>query len=105
MKMTQKDGRRTSHEVVVMDKEYKEKLETEEHVPVPKRVYISREDLEEVGFTARCPGITSSLRGTAIQAHTENCRRRVEAELKGTAKADAAMRRLKEYKTELLRNE
>ena len=29
--------------------------------------------------------------------HTENCRWRLEAELKGTAKADAAMRRMKEY--------
>ena len=37
------------------------------------------------------------LRGTARHAHTKNCRRRVEAELKGTAKADAAMRRIKEY--------
>ena len=72
-------------------------METEEHVPVPKRVSMSRENLEEFGFTARCLGCTSLLRGTARQAHTENCRRRVEAELKGTAKADAAMRRIKEY--------
>ena len=60
-------------------------------------MYISRENLEEFGFTARCLGCTSLLRGTARQAHTENCRRRVEAELKGTAKADAAMRRIREY--------
>ena len=36
------DGECLKSEVIVMDKEYKEKLETEEHVPVPKRVYISR---------------------------------------------------------------
>ena len=36
------DGERLESEVIVMDKEYKEKLEAGEHVPVPKRVYISR---------------------------------------------------------------
>ena len=39
----------------------------------------------------------SLLRGTARQAHTESCRRRIEEELKGTAKAHAATRRMKEY--------
>ena len=70
--MTQKmDGERFKSEVIVMDKEYKEKLEAEEHVPVPKRVYTSRENVEGFGFTARCPGCMSLLRGTARQAHTE----------------------------------
>ena len=91
------DGERLKSEVIVMDKEYKEKLEAEEHVPVPKRVYISRENLEEFGFTVRCPGCMSLLRGTARQAHTESCRRRIEEELKGTAKAHAATRRMKQY--------
>ena len=72
-------------------------MEAEEHVPVPKRVYISLENLEEFRFTARCTGCMSLLRGTARQAHTENCRRRLEEELKGTAKAHAATRRMKEY--------
>ena len=91
------DGERLKSEVTVMDKEYKEKLEAEEHVPVPKRVYTSRENLDEFGFTARCPGCMSLLRGTARQAHTKKCRRRLEEELKGTAKAHAATRRMKEY--------
>ena len=91
------DRRNFESEVVTMDKEYREKLETEEHVPVPKRVFTSRENLEEFGFTARWPGCMSLLRGTARQAHTENRRRWVEAELKGTAKEEAAMRRIKEY--------
>ena len=34
------DGERLKSEVIMMDKEYKEKLEAEEHVPVPKRVCI-----------------------------------------------------------------
>ena len=91
------DGERLKSEVVVMDTEYRENLEAEEHVPVPKRVSISREILEEFGFTARCPGGMSLLRGTARLAHTENCRRRIEEEPKGTGKAHAATRRMKEY--------
>ena len=79
------------------DKEYREKLEAEEHVPVPKRVYISRENWEEFGFTARCPGCMSLLHGTARQAHTESCLTRIEEELKGKAKAHAVTRRMKEY--------
>ena len=54
------DGERQKSEVIVMDEDYKEKLEAEEHVPVPKRVYISRENLEEFGFTARCLGCMSA---------------------------------------------
>ena len=91
------DGECLKSEVVVMDKEYKEKPEAEDHVPVPKRLCISRENLKEFGFTARCPGCMSLLRETARQAHTESCRRRIEEELKGTAKAHAATRRIKEY--------
>ena len=91
------DGERLKSEVIVMDKAYKEKLEAQEHVLVPKRVYISRENLEEFGFTARCLGCMSLLRRIARQAHTESCRRRIEEELRGTAKAHAATRRMKEY--------
>ena len=39
------DGERQKRKIVKMDKDCKEKLEMEEHVPVPKRVYIPREDL------------------------------------------------------------
>ena len=51
-----RDGEHIKSEVIVMNEEYKEKLEAEEHVLVPKRVYISRENLKEFGFTASCPG-------------------------------------------------
>ena len=91
------DGERLQSEVVTMDKEHKEKCEMEEHVLVPKRVYVSGENSGEFGITARCSGCTSLRRGAARQAHSENCRRRIDAELKGTVKADAAMRRTKEY--------
>ena len=48
------DGEKVKGEVVMMDKDYKETLEREEHVPVPKSVYITREMLDEFGFTVRC---------------------------------------------------
>ena len=99
------DGERLKSDVVIMDRVHRERVEMEEHVRVPKRVCTSRENLEEFGFTARCPGCTSLLRGTTRQAHTENCRRRVEVELKGAAKADAAMRRMKEYQDRAETNE
>ena len=76
------DGERPEGEVVMMDKDYKEKLGTEEHVPVPKRVYTTREDLEVFGFTARCPRCMAFFMATARQAHVENCRMRIEEELR-----------------------
>ena len=54
---------------VKRDKDFKDKLETEEHVPVPKRER-EREELDECGFTARCPGCMSLLWRAARQAHT-----------------------------------
>ena len=39
------DGERLKGVVVMMDKDYKEKLEMEKYVPVPKRVCVTREDL------------------------------------------------------------
>ena len=43
------DGERLKGDVVMMDKNYTEKLQVEEHVLVPKRVHITREDLEVFG--------------------------------------------------------
>ena len=56
-----------------------------------RRDCITREDLEVFGFTAKCPGCMSLLKGTARQAHTENCRMRIEELLR------AAHRRVNEY--------
>ena len=89
--------KRLSGDVVTMDNDYKEKLEMDEHVPVLKGVYITREDLEASRFTAKCSWCMSSLKGTARQAHTENCRRRLEEELRGTVKAEAAQRRVNQH--------
>ena len=39
-------GERLQVEVVMMDKDHTEKLEMEEHVSVPEKLHITREDLE-----------------------------------------------------------
>ena len=63
--MKKMDGERLMGEVVMRDKHYNEKLEVEEHVLVPKRVYPKREHLEVFGFTARCSGFMSLLKEPA----------------------------------------
>ena len=68
-------GERFKREVVLMDED-QEKLEMEEHVPVPKRVCTSHEDLETVEFSARCLGCLSMLQEATRQAHTEGCRKK-----------------------------
>ena len=50
------DGERLEGEVVLMDKDFRDKLEMEEHVSVPKRAYISREDVDMCGFTQDAMG-------------------------------------------------
>ena len=55
------DGERFKGDVVIKIKTTKRKME--EKVPVPNSVYITREDLEEFGFTARCAGCMSLLKG------------------------------------------
>ena len=59
------DGERLKGEVVMTDKDYKEKLEMEEHVPVPKRVCIAREvwvrsEMSQVHVIAQGVGETSA---------------------------------------------
>ena len=94
------EGDQMKTEVVVMDKDYKERHQQEEHVAVPRSMYIAKGDLEAHGYTARCPGCISILRGTARQAHTEGCRRRLEKEMAGTGKAMRAQKRKAEFKGE-----
>ena len=62
-------GERPKGKVVMMDKDCKEKLEMEEPVPVPKRVYKTSEDLEVFKFTSRCRGRVSLLMVTEKSAH------------------------------------
>ena len=75
---TDGDGEDMKTEVVVMDKDYKERLREQVKEEVaPRRVFITKGDVEEHGYTSRCPGCISILRGTARQMHSEECRRRL----------------------------
>ena len=91
------EGEGMKQEVRIMDKEYRERMRLEECEPVPRQVYIRKEDLETLGYTEGCPGCKSILRGTARQAHSIGCRKRIEKELEGTDKAKRARGRIDEY--------
>ena len=95
------DWERLKNEAVTTDKEYRKKLEWRNMSQCRREVCISRENLEEFGFAARCPGCMSLLRGTARQAHTQNCRRRVEGPPRRTLRRDAR----RNTKTEPMRKE
>ena len=92
------DGEKMRTEVKTMDKDYLEKFEEmEEHVPVPRRVFITRQDLETHGYTVGCPGCISILKGTTRQMHSEACRRRIQKEMKGDPRLMDAERRTNDY--------
>ena len=57
----------------------------------------TQHDLEVFGFAARFPGCMFLHKETARHAQTENCSRRIEGELRGTVKAEAAKRRVREF--------
>ena len=80
------DGEELKTEVTIMDKDYRERVRDSEGEAVPRKVYISREDVEVHGYTVKCPGCVSILRGTARQQHSGECRKRMEKELAGTEK-------------------
>ena len=85
-------------EVAIMDKDNREKIRDEASGEVvPRRMYIKKSDVEEHGYTVRCPGCISILRETARQEHSDACRRRLEKEIEGTHKAMNAKARMREY--------
>ena len=97
-KMDKADGEDLKLEVTIMDKDYRERIREEAgRETVPRRMFIRKEDVEEHGYTVRCPGCVSILRGTARQEHTEVCRRRLEKELGGTDRAKQARKNVDDY--------
>ena len=85
------DRERQQAEAVMMDKSYNERLEMDEHVPEPKRVCTTREDLEVFGFTARC--LAQGRRDKRTQKTAEGG---LEEKMRSTVSAEAAQRRVKE---------
>ena len=53
--------------------------------------------MEEFGHTVGCPGCQSILKRTTRQAHSEGCRKRLEAELEETEAAQKARKRKDEF--------
>ena len=62
----------------------------EEDEPTKRRARISRQDVIRFGYTVNCPGCQAISRNAPAQNHTEECRKRIEAELikEGGAKAE-----------------
>ena len=79
-----------------MDKEHEEKLEMKEHVPVPERVCIPPRGSGDVWVHSEMSRMFVHAQKRAWQAHTGNCPRRMEEELRGTVEAEAPQRWVKE---------
>ena len=65
------DGEDMGIGVTIMDREYRERVEREEHLPVPRRVYIQKQDLDRLGYTVGCPGCVSVIRGVGRGSSTQ----------------------------------
>ena len=53
---------------------------------LPREFYITKEDLDEHGYTWGCGGCSSVFRGLARQPHNDMCRERLRGILKEGAK-------------------
>ena len=65
---------------------HEEKNEIEKEKPdvleqVPRRLYVTRKDLERFGYTAGCAGCRSVLSQGPKQTHSDACRKRIEERL------------------------
>ena len=50
----------------------------------PRRLRITKEDIERVGFSDGCVGCNVMRQGKTAQRHSEYCRRRVQEDLRNT---------------------
>ena len=62
------------------------------HDPVPRRLYLKQSDFMAHGTSDRCPGCRALISGGRAQGHTEECRIRVEGELRKTEEGKARLR-------------
>ena len=63
-----------------------------DHDPVPRRLYLKQRDFVAHGTSDRCPGCRALISGGRAQGHTEECRIRVEGELRKTEEGKARLR-------------
>ena len=62
------------------------------HDPVPRRLYLKQSDFMAHGTSDRCPGCRALISGRRAQGHTEECRIRVEGEVRKTEGEKARLR-------------
>ena len=94
------DGEMPDVTKIVMTKA--EHKEVEPEITVPKRVHLTKEDLDWLGYTSKCPGCKSILMGTTRQGHTETCRKGIEGELKNTQRLERAQERGNKFFEEVI---
>ena len=63
-----------------------------DHDPVPRRLFLKQRDFMAHGTSDRCPGCRALVSGGRAQGHTEECRIRVEGELRKTEEGKAHLR-------------
>ena len=78
-------------EMVMVDKGYKDVVETERYAAAPQKVYITLEDVLFFCFTAKCLGCVPMLPVTVRHAHTADRKPRI------AVKGEAAEERAKAY--------
>ena len=62
-----------------------------DHDPVPRRLYLKQKDFLAHGTSDHCPGCRALVSGGRAQGHTEECRIRVEGELRKTEEGRASL--------------
>ena len=88
----------------VLPEEFQSGSETMDQ-KVPRRMYIKKEDLRTHGYTAKCKGCMAVLKNATAQAHSEECRKRLEKAMDDTEKGNRAKRKVDDYLTEALEKE
>ena len=62
-----------------------------DHDPVPRRLYLKQKDFQAHGTSDHCPGCRALVSGGRAQGHTEECRLRVEGEVRKTEEGRASL--------------
>ena len=67
------DGEDLKMDVAIMDAQYREAVSRNAMDNVPKSAQITKQDLEQLGYTVGCQGCVAILRGAARQTHAAGC--------------------------------
>ena len=72
---------------------------------VPKRVMIRQADLTKYGYSSKCPGCAAILKGSPRQGHAEECRRRIEGDLKNDSRMKRVSDKMDDFLEKVLEKE